>query len=97
MKVQRLLISGALAIALIGSAQLLLAETPDTAITAHKMNVPKEEYELRLLEEQIQVLRDKLLMHGGKLDAKASAEWHKKYDNLRATLNNWNDSIDGIH
>jgi len=97
MKIPTKVLSGALVIALIGSAQLPLANATDTVVTAHEMAVPKEEYQLRLLEEQVQVLRDKLLMHEGKLDAKASAEWHKKYNDLKSTLNKWNDSIDGIH
>ena len=97
MKAQKVILVGVLAIGLVGAGQLVLAGNSGTTIPAHEMSVPREEYQLRVLEEQIQVLRDKLLMHGGKLDDKASAEWHTKYNDLKGTLNKWNDSIDGIH
>lgn len=97
MKPRIMVLVSAIAFALIGSAQGVLAESSASTVEAHEIAVPTEDYQLRVLEERIQVLRDKLLMHGGKLDKKASQEWHEKYDDLKATLNQWNDSIDGIH
>ena len=99
MKMQTMILGGALASAMaFMPAQLVLAgSSSGSAVTAHEIAVPKEDYELRLLEEQIQILRDKLDMHKGKMNAAESKEWHKEYKDVQNALNKWNDSIDGIH
>lgn len=99
MKMQTIVLSGALASAIaFVPAQVVFAGSPSgTAVTSHEVAVPKEDYELRLLEEQLQILRDKLDMHKGKMTAEESKEWHKEYKNVQDALNKWNDSIDGIH
>jgi hypothetical protein len=101
MKMHTMILSGALASAMaLIPAQLVLAgsSASSTTFTAHEIPVPKQDYELRLLEDQVQILRDKLEMSKGKkMSAKDSAEWHKEYKGVQDALNKWNDSIDGIH
>jgi hypothetical protein len=48
-----------------------------------------EEYQLRILEEQIQMLRHKLYMHQ-KMTDKERAEWTQQYKDVAKRLEAWN-------
>jgi len=97
MNIRKTVAIGATVFGLVSPAQLVLAGPSGNVSAVHGTAVPKEEFELRILEEQIRVLRDKLYMRQGKMTNKQKVEWHKRYNQLKTTLSNWNDSIDGIH
>jgi len=97
MNVRKMVAIGATVCSLVVPAQFVVAGTSDSAMKAQSTAAPQEEYQLRLLEEQIQVLHNQLYMRRGKMSEKQKTEWHKRYNALKTTLSGWNDSIDGVH
>lgn len=55
-----------------------------------------EEAELRLLEDQIEVLRNRLILKGP-MDEEMKAEWNERYKELRARPDRWGDAVDAAH
>jgi len=88
MSIKKLAIVGLLSAALIAPAQSVFAQATETTIV-----VMPEEYQLRVLEEQIQMLRHKLYMKE-KMTDKEKAEWAKQYKETAKRLQSWNKFTD---
>jgi len=84
MVIKKLAVVGLLSAALIVPAQSVFAQATETTIV-----VMPEEYQLRVLEEQIQMLRHKLYMKE-KMTDEERAEWNKQYKEVSKRLGAWN-------
>ena len=84
MDIKKLAVVGLLSAALVAPAQSLFAQPAETTVV-----VMPEEYQLRILEEQIQMLRHKLYMKQ-KMTDKEHAEWTKQYKDVAKRLEAWN-------
>ena len=88
MVMKKLAVVGLLSAALVAPAQSVFAQDTQTTIV-----VMPEEYQLRVLEEQIQMLRHKLYMKQ-KMTDKEKAEWNKQYKEVAKRLGAWNKFTD---
>lgn len=88
MVMKKLAVVGLLSAALVAPAQSVFAQATETTIV-----VMPEEYQLRVLEEQIQMLRHKLYMRQ-KMTDEERAEWHKQYKEVAKRLGAWNKFTD---
>jgi len=88
MVMKKLAVVGLLSVALVAPAQSVFAQGTETTIV-----VMPEEYQLRILEEQIQMLRHKLYMKQ-KMTDKERAEWNKQYKEVAKRLGAWNKFTD---
>lgn len=88
MVMKKLAVVGLLSAALVAPAQSVFAQATETTIV-----VMPEEYQLRVLEEQIQMLRHKLYMRQ-KMTDQERAEWNKQYKEVAKRLGAWNKFTD---
>lgn len=88
MVMKKMAVVGLLSAALILPAQSVFAQATETTIV-----VMPEEYQLRVLEEQIQMLRHKLYMKQ-KMTDDERAEWNKQYKEVAKRLGAWNKFTD---
>ena len=94
MKIDRILAIAAGFAMLIGPVQVGLAGSLGSKGQQREVVSPDEEYKLRILEGQVQGLRDSLSTNQREMDQKTAAEWHKQYMELSAVLDHWHASID---
>ena len=85
---RRLFVVGLVSAALVAPVQSLFAQPAQGTVV-----VMPEDYQLRILEEQIQILRQKLYMKQ-KMTDKEHAEWTKQYQDVAKRLENWNKFTD---
>ena len=88
MSIKNLAIVGLLSAAFMAPAQSVFSQATETTIV-----VMPEEYQLRVLEEQIQMLRHKLYMKQ-KMGDKEKAAWAKQYKDVAKRLQSWNKFSD---
>lgn len=89
MSMRKMAVVGILAASLIVPAQAVLAQS----VSETTVVVMPEEYQLRVLEEQIQMLRHKLYMKQ-KMTDEERKEWNKQYQDVTTRLKSWNKFTD---
>lgn len=90
MRMRKMAVFGILAASMIVPAQAALAQS---SVSETTVVVMPEEYQLRVLEEQIQMLRHKLYMKQKMTDAERK-EWNKQYQDVTSRLKSWNKFTD---
>jgi hypothetical protein len=88
MSIKKLAIVGLLSAAFMAPGQSVFAQATETTIV-----VMPEEYQLRVLEEHVQMLRHKLYMKQ-KMSDKEKAAWGKQYTDVATRLQSWNKFSD---
>jgi hypothetical protein len=88
-RMRSLAVVGLVSAALVAPAQSLFAQAQPGGTAV----VMPEDYQLRLLEDQIQILRNKLYMKQ-KMTDKEHAEWTKQYKDVAKRLESWNKFTD---